>query len=891
MITPKNIGKGANLQKYYVTYAQEKGESPGVWSGQASKELGLEGEVKAEDMQKILQGFAPDGRALCKNAGEEHRGGWDLTFSAPKSVSIAWVNADPELRKQIENAHEKSVEIGMKYFQEHSAITRTGDQGVNREKADLVYALFQHSSNRAEEPQLHTHSIVFNVAKTQSDDKWRTLESRDIYKSVMAASAFYKASFSHELQKMGIEVEKTKDSFEIINIPKEVCKAQSSRSQTIEEELKKRGLDRDSASAKSKEAANLSTRAKKENITRDFNRWQKENAEHGFGPNEQKEAFKNLGKDLTKEIKIEDKDKIIENSLENLTMRDSTFTVHKLNREIAENAIGKLNIEEIGNSIKNAFEKTDVFELGEKDSEKHFTTAEMFDLEKKLVESISERIGENKHIISRENINSVLENRKTIKDEQKTALENVTRDGNGVSFLRGFAGAGKSYTMLAVKEAFESENYNVLGVSPTNKAAAELEKSSGIKSTSIDSLLYKIKSNEINLHEKSVIIVDEGAMTDSRKTFLINEYAKNNSVKLIYVGDEKQIQPILGGQAFGTSVKKFGASQLKDIIRQKNKLEGQAILEIRDGKAEKTLEYYSKNNSFHFQNSRLETEKKIIENWGKYTVNNKKESSFIVATTNKTIDRLNVLARDYLKQNNQLENEVLIKSKNGIIPVAENEKIIFTDSNKRNGIYRSEIVTVKSASNNKIVVSKKDGREIEFNPNKFNSFKHAYAITAHKSQGSTVDRSFVLIDSKNMDREKFYVAISRGELNNQVYADKDSVSISDSDYEKLYGIKKENLVHRQNEIYMSELSKLLNKSNMKNTTQDFTLKDENLNFKIKENLKNKLDSITNTFQQLKNNYDKSNNKEILQEKEKVNDKDIHKKQNKFEKQRDIEMDR
>ncbi len=280
-----------------------------------------------------------------------------------------------------------------------------------------------------------------------------------------------------------------------------------------------------------------------------------------------------------------------------------------------------------------------------------------------------------------------------------------------------------------------------------------------------------------------------------------------------------------------------------------------------------------------------------FENWGKYTVNNKKESSFIVATTNKTIDRLNVLARDYLKQNNQLENEVLIKSKNGIIPVAENEKIIFTDSNKRNGIYRSEIVTVKSASNNKIVVSKKDGREIEFNPNKFNSFKHAYAITAHKSQGSTVDRSFVLIDSKNMDREKFYVAISRGELNNQVYADKDSVSISDSDYEKLYGIKKENLVHRQNEIYMSELSKLLNKSNMKNTTQDFTLKDENLNFKIKENLKNKLDSITNTFQQLKNNYDKSNNKEILQEKEKVNDKDIHKKQNKFEKQRDIEMDR
>ena len=78
---------------------------------------------------------------------------------------------------------------------------------------------------------------------------------------------------------------------------------------------------------------------------------------------------------------------------------------------------------------------------------------------------------------------------------------------------------------------------------------------------------------------------------------------------------------------------------------------------------------------------------------------------------------------------------------------------------------------------------------------------------------------------------------------------------------------------------------------MKNTTQDFVLKDESINFKIKENLKNKLDSITNTFQQLKNNYDKSINNELFQEKEKVHDKDIHKKQNKFEKQRNIEMDR
>lgn len=881
MITPKNIGKGANLQEYYVNYSQEKGESAGKWSGKGAAALGLGGEIKADDMQKILRGFSVNGEPLCRNPGENHRGGWDFTFSAPKSVSIAWSNASEDLRIKIEQIHERSVQSGMQYFQDHAAIVRTGAQGANRESADLVYGLFQHSSNRAGEPQLHTHSIVFNVAKTQSDGEWRTLESRDLYKSYMAASAYYKANFAYELKQIGIDVVRTKDSFEITSIPKDVCKAQSSRSKEIEAELFKRGLDRSSANARVKEAANLSTRNKKDGVVRDFERWQKENKECGFGPEEQKNSLSSVGVDLTKIIPLEEKEKIIYDSLEKLTMKDSTFTKHQMHRMFAEKSIGVQGIEEIKKQVDSAIEKNNYFEIGQVDFEKHYTTAEMYDLEERLIDCVASRIGEHEHDVSQEAIDQVLSTRETILPEQKIALETVTRDGNGVSFLRGVAGAGKSYTMGCVREAFELGNYNVIGLSPTNKASSELEKSSGIKSNSIDSFLYKINTIGVPVNERTVIVIDEGGMADSRKTYLLNQFAKEHSIKLIYTGDERQIQPILGGQAFGTSVDKFGAAELNVIIRQSNEVEGRSILKVRNGMAEETIKFYKENGGFHFLESRLESEKKLIQDWEKFQseVNKKGEKvdSLIIATTNKSVDRLNISAREVLKSKGFLQDGHVFETSKGKIEVCPGDKLIFTDNNKRNGIFRSEIVTVHSVSEKNITAIKSgkgsDGnaRILEFNPQKFNYFKHGYAMTAHKSQGSTVDRAFVLVDGHGMDREKFYVALSRGRENNQIYVDKDTVgALNDYQNEKLEGLSREAYKVTENALYLSEVEKIVNKSHRKITTQDFEIKDDAIKEKILNISEKNIDTVKTAFSQLQRDFQESLDKMVVPEFEKVN---------------------
>ena len=101
-------------KSYYAHYAQEKGEAVGKFFDQTG-ELGIDGQaVTLEAMGNLLQGYSPDGKqALARNAGEHHRGGWDLTFSAPKSVSIVWANANPELRSQMEAAQEQAAKAAL----------------------------------------------------------------------------------------------------------------------------------------------------------------------------------------------------------------------------------------------------------------------------------------------------------------------------------------------------------------------------------------------------------------------------------------------------------------------------------------------------------------------------------------------------------------------------------------------------------------------------------------------------------------------------------------------------------------------------------------------------------------------------------------------------------
>jgi Ti-type conjugative transfer relaxase TraA len=838
MLTIKKISGSQAAAEYYAKYASEKGETQGQWVDHSQELQSVGSIVEEQAMLNMLQGFSPDGKlALCQNPGEGHLPGWDLTFSPPKSVSIAWSNADDTLREKIEQVHQQAVIQSLGFLNDQAASVRVGKGGAEVDKANLVAALFQHSSNRAEEPQLHTHAIVFNVANSRGDGKWRTLNPYPIYRAYMAAGALYKAGLADSLKNLGFSIHRTKDSFELSQIPEKVCAAQSSRSKAIEQALEEQGLTRANSSAVMKEIVALDTRPEKgsERIVRDFTRWQSENTSYGFGPVEQAQSLAQQKNESEPEI-FGDKEKaaVTAECLQKITTQASTFNEFGLYRSIAEAGIGKTNIEQIMVMVSDARSSSEVVKLGQnKFHEFRLSTREMVAIEQENMAMVGQRQGENKHFVPSVIVNQVLAERPTIREEQAEALKHVASGKDGVAFIEGDAGTGKSYLMAAVRDAYETIGYEVRGISFTNKAAKNLEEGSGIKNCqSVDSFLYEQDKGRNTLTDRTILVLDEAGMLDSRKMSKLLRQCKEQGSKLICVGDQKQIQPIAAGQAFGSMKRAFGSKRLSEIMRQREKWLKEAIQEFASGNVRKGLDEFDQRHSLTIADNRQVARLAIIDTWRqRIDKAGLEKAPLMVVTTNSEVNRLNQLARESLVQGGYLNQGVAIATEHGKQFFAPGDRIIFTSNDKKNGIYNSGVGIIQSlkypspiGTAKPITVKMENGPRVTFDPASFKSFRHAYAITAHKSQGTTVDQVLVLVDSSMMDREKFYVAISRGKANPQIFADRQTIGdLTHEDRQELASLPEKQRHDAEQNLLKASLARILGSSHEKDTSQDYPL--------------------------------------------------------------------
>ncbi len=278
---------------YYVELAHEHyylqgGEPPGEWHGDGAKALGLSGEVAGETFRYLFQGFSPDGtRPLVQNAGKKdgyHKRvpGWDLTFSPPKSVSVCWALAPEPMRQQIERVHDEAVRKTLAIVEEHAGITRSGSGGWRRETASLCFALFQHGTSRAQDPQLHTHAVCFNLG-LRPNDGWGALKTDQMFELKTAFGTLYRCQLAHLLQKeLSYPVEKSGAFFEIKGVDRDTIEFFSTRRAQIIDYCRKHG-GYDTVMA---EKAALATRTKKSHVAREtlFAAWASAAAEMGWSP-------------------------------------------------------------------------------------------------------------------------------------------------------------------------------------------------------------------------------------------------------------------------------------------------------------------------------------------------------------------------------------------------------------------------------------------------------------------------------------------------------------------------------------------------------------------------------------------------------------------------------
>jgi len=261
-------------------YARED-EAPGRWEGRAAERLSLSGPVTKEDFEAALSGRDPKtDAALLQQNGKLHAAGWDMTFSAPKSVSVLWALAPDSDRRFIEAAQRTAVRTATTYLENDAAISRRGRAGRIREPAaGLLIAAFDHHSSRDLDPQLHTHAFIFNLAPRR-DGSWGAIVSRELYRAQKGAGKIYRDALAAELERNGVRLIREEDTFRVAAIPRPVELAFSKRRQAIVEAARAYGY----SSPKGMEAAALRTRKSKEARPREalFEAWRAEAKALGF---------------------------------------------------------------------------------------------------------------------------------------------------------------------------------------------------------------------------------------------------------------------------------------------------------------------------------------------------------------------------------------------------------------------------------------------------------------------------------------------------------------------------------------------------------------------------------------------------------------------------------
>src|SRR5215212_7293626 len=254
-----SAGQASNYYKQDFTnsqdnYYREAGEVKGRWCGSLAEEWNLKGEVTTEQYERLVAGQDPhtgeqlirvvSARETVNKFGDEittseHRAGWDATFSAPKSVSLAALVGGDE---RILAAHDRSVDVALNELEKYVQ-ARIGGNHPAQTTGKMIAAKFQHDSARPDRntgyaaPQLHTHTVIFNVTETD-DGRIKPIQPLELYRSQRYATEIYRAVLATELQKLGyqIAVDPRTGAPEIIGFSKDYLVASSPRREEVQRE-------------------------------------------------------------------------------------------------------------------------------------------------------------------------------------------------------------------------------------------------------------------------------------------------------------------------------------------------------------------------------------------------------------------------------------------------------------------------------------------------------------------------------------------------------------------------------------------------------------------------------------------------------------------------------
>lgn len=588
-------------------YYAEGGFAPSEWFGEAAASLGLSGEVDRVEFAELLEGrVAGQQLGTTRDGKVEHRPGWDITFSAPKSVSImAEVAGD----KRLIAAHAAAVKAALGHVEQHMAATRVRDGGdVRREETgNLAIATFRHATSRAHDPQLHTHAVILNATQDK-DGNWRSLEPRAFYQLQKEIGAIYRQELAHGVAKLGYQIEAGKDAmFEIAGVPEKVIDALSQRTAAIDARLAERGTSREKASAAEKQVAALDTREAKSHTDHKSLRveWRATAKAKGFGEAEQarviaeaKERVKAGEMSATPEILAA---RAVAWAAAKLSERQAVFPASTIAREAGDYAFGRLSHSAISAAIAEAGERGALVPrafLDRRGAEfAGFTTPEAIATEQAMLRLEAAGRGLATPLASPLAAARAVERaaRQSARagfawtDDQKRATSALLTSRDRVAAVQGYAGTAKTTTVLATyaREAAKS-GLTVTALAPTASAATVLGEALGLRGDTVARHLVSPEAKRLG--KGAVWIVDEASMLSARDMAALMASADKAGARLVLVGDVRQLGSVGAGAAFAQLQQTgMATAKLANVVRQTNAETREAVMASIEGHAGKAL--------------------------------------------------------------------------------------------------------------------------------------------------------------------------------------------------------------------------------------------------------------------------------------------------------------
>ena len=359
----------------------------------------------------------------------------------------------------------------------------------------------------------------------------------------------------------------------------------------------------------------------------------------------------------------------------------------------------------------------------------------------------------------------------SLSDEQKDALHHIL-GGKQLSCVVGLAGSGKSTMLATAKDSWELQGIKVHGAALAGKAADELAKSSGIESRTLASLEASWKNGNEPIKPGDVLVVDESGMIGTRQLMRVTKKLHEIGASLVLIGDPGQLQPIEAGTPFRKLVETYGAARLTQIHRQQQDWQRQASRDLADGHIMDAINAYDANGCVSSSSTRSGALAALVENYLiDAELNGPDVSRLAFAHRRKDVYALNQAIRTGLRQSDS-EPETLLATETGPRAFAVGERIVFTRNDKTIGVRNGMLGTVREVGERQLSVELDNdegkSRRVSFDPRRYTAFDHGYAVTIHKSQGATVEQSYVLA-SRTLDNPLTYVALTRHRQHMKLY--------------------------------------------------------------------------------------------------------------------------